>query len=88
MKAHAPDLTKNTAALITLPHAVKGRKGFVKLAAAQQRNVLTAFRLKAADAKFIDSYCQKYDMTKTELIQRAIQCYTGYNGRNAKDLLK
>jgi hypothetical protein len=88
MNAPAPDLTHNTAALLSLPHAVKGKRGFLKRPAAQKRNVLYAFRLKETDAKFIDSYCQKYDMTKTELIQRALQCFTGYNGKNAADLLK
>lgn len=85
---NAPDLTHKTAALLSLPHSVKGKRGFVKRPAAQKRNVLYAFRLKETDAKFIDSYCQKYDMTKTELIQRALQCFTGYNGKNAADLLK
>jgi hypothetical protein len=88
MNAPAPDLTHKTAALLSLPHAVKGKRGFLKRPAAQKRNVLYAFRLKETDAKFIDSYCQKYDMTKTELIQRALQCFTGYNGKNAADLLK
>ena len=88
MNAPAPDLTHKTAALLSLPHAVKGKRGFLKRPAAQKRNVLYAFRLKETDAKFIDSYCQKYDMTKTELIQRALQCYTGYDGKNAAALLK
>jgi hypothetical protein len=84
---NVPDMT-TTGALLSTPHAVKGKRGFLKRPAAQKRNVLYAFRLKEADAKFIDSYCHKYGMTKTELIQRALTCYTGYDGKNADALLK
>jgi len=37
---------------------------------------------------FVEAYCEKYGMTKTELLQRALTCYTGYDGKNAKQLLK
>lgn len=83
-----PDLTKKTGALVTLPHAVKGKRGFITRPKAQKRSALVSFRLKPADVKFIDSFCDKYGMTKTELLQRALTCYTGYDGKNAAQLLK
>ena len=83
-----PDLTKKTGALVTLPHAVKGKRGFVTRSNAEKRSALLAFRLKAADVRFVEAYCDKYGMTKTELLQRALTCYTGYNGKNAAQLLK
>jgi hypothetical protein len=84
----APDQSQKTAALVTLPHAVKGKRGFITRPTAQKRTALISFRLKAADMRFIDAYCDKYCMTKTELLQRALNCYTGYDGKNAKQLLK
>jgi hypothetical protein len=83
-----PDLTKKTGALVTVPHAVKGKRGFVTRSNAEKRSALLAFRLKAADVIFVEAYCEKYGMTKTELLQRALTCYTGYDGKNAKQLLK
>lgn len=83
-----PDLTKKTGALVTLPHAIKGKRGFITRPTAQKRSALLSFRLKPADVKFVEAYCQKYGMTKTELLQRALTCYTGYDGKNAAQLLK
>ena len=83
-----PDVTEKTGALITLPHAIKGKRGFITRSTAEKRSALLSFRLKAADVRFVDAYCDKYGMTKTELLQRALTCYTGYNGKNAAQLLK
>jgi len=83
-----PDLTQATGALVTLPHAVKGKRGFLRVPDADKRNTTVAFRITAADCEFIDAYCEKYGMTRTELFQRSLTCYTGYNGKNGKALLK
>lgn len=88
MQSTIPDLTTKTGALVTLPHAVKGKRGFTRISKAQQRTALLAFRLKEADVRFVDAFCEKYGMTKTELLQRALACYTGYDGKNAKQLLR
>jgi hypothetical protein len=81
-----PDLTQATSALVTLPHAVKGRRGFLKVAKKNQRSITVAFRVTVSDAEFIDAYCDKYGMTRTELLLRSLTFYTGYNGENIETM--
>ena len=82
-----PDLTQATSALVTKPHAVKGRRGFLRVADADKRSITVAFRITAADCEFIDAYCEKYGMTRTELFQRSLTYYTAYTGKNSNELL-
>lgn len=65
----------------------KKKRGFQKVSDQDRRNAYIRFLLRDQDLKFINEFCEFYAMTKTEFILRSIQCYTGYNGRNAKSVM-
>jgi hypothetical protein len=70
-----------TGALLTPPQAVKGKRGFQPVKGSELRSEGISFRMKAKDIEFINAYCKKYDITKTELFLRSLNLFTGYDGK-------
>lgn len=66
-------------------HSMKGKKGFRKVD--NPKNSVFQIRVNTEVKNFMDLYCQKFGITKTQLIMGALECYTGYNGENANECL-
>lgn len=64
----------------------KGLKGFSKVA--KPKDATFTFRLKSETNKFIEDYCAISGITKTQLILASIQCYTRYDGKNGRQIIK
>lgn len=64
----------------------KGLKGFSKIDTPKDTRI--AVRLKTQTNKFIEDYCAINGITKTQLILASIQCYTGYDGKNGRQIIK
>ena len=76
-----------TGALLTPPQAVKGKRGFQPVKRSEVRSEGISFRMSAKDIDFINEYCKKYDITKTELFLRSLNCFTGYDRKNSNEIL-
>lgn len=64
----------------------KGMQGFVK--AEIPKDAKFTFRLDASTNKFIEDYCAINSISKTQLMLASLQCYTGYNGKNGRQIIK
>jgi hypothetical protein len=63
----------------------KGVKGFQKLD--KPKEDVIQIRVSGDVKDFINSFCVKNGITKTQLIMGSLECYTGFNGTNAKEIL-
>jgi hypothetical protein len=66
-------------------HSKKGHKGFIRVK--NPKDSVFQIRVSSDVKNFMDQYCQKFEITKTQLIMGAIECYTGFNGSNASKCL-
>jgi hypothetical protein len=63
----------------------KGVKGFQKLD--KPKEDVIQIRVSGDVKDFINSFCVKNGITKTQLFMGSLECYTGFNGTNAKEIL-
>ncbi len=63
----------------------KGVKGFQKLDKPKEN--IIQIRVSEDVKGFIDLFCSKNGITKTQLIMGSLECYTGFNGTNANEIL-
>jgi hypothetical protein len=79
-------LPETTGVLVALPHYEKGKRGF--LTKKVKRNSAVLLRITPAMHDFLHEYASIFGCTVTELLLRGVECTTGYNGKNAKTILK
>jgi hypothetical protein len=66
--------------------AVKGVRGFAK--STNPKNQFVKVKVTTETKKFLESYCEKYEITKTQLILAALEWYSGFNGTNGDQIMK
>ena len=71
--------------LIAPPKSVKGRRGFIR-SKVKRDNVL-GIRVTDDQREFIQSYCQIYGISMTELFLQGLQCLTRFDGTNKRQVL-
>jgi hypothetical protein len=64
----------------------KGKRGFVKKEVKRDSAILLRVTNDMHD--FLNEYAGTFGCTVTELLLRGVECTTGYNGKNAKQILK
>lgn len=65
--------------------SIKGKKGFRKID--NVKDEIIHIRVNSEVKDFMNQYCQKYGITKSQLLMGALECYTGFNGDNASECL-
>lgn len=70
----------------SVSHSKKGHKGFIKVE--NKKDIQIKIVVDKITKSFLDDYCQTAGISKTQLIMGALECYTGYNGENAKECIQ
>ena len=67
-------------------HTKKGSKGFNK--ALKPKNEVIQFRVSSEVKSFIEEYCNLNEINITSLLLAGLECYTYFDGSNAKAVLE
>jgi hypothetical protein len=70
----------------TETQAKKGHRGFVKKQ--KPKDIQITLRMTTDTKLFLNEYCKVNDISITSLLLAGIECYTGYNGSNHKEIIQ
>jgi hypothetical protein len=84
MKTMTPNIKESQLAK-SKKRAFKGVRGFAK--SENPKKELVAVRVTTETKDFLETYCKKYEITKTQLILAALEWYSGFNGANGEQIM-
>lgn len=80
--------SETTGVLVAMPNARPGKEGFISIPKRQKRDKLLNFKVNEDMYLFLKTYSGVIGCSMTEIIMRGIECTTGFNGHNGKELIR
>ena len=64
---------------------VMGKRGFIP--SPNPKDKILKVKVTTETKNFIESFCNVWRITQSELVLRSIECYTGFDGKNGNEII-
>lgn len=80
--------SETTGVLVAMPNARPGKEGFISKPKRERRSIQVRIQVTKDMYEFLKTYSGVIGCSMTEVIMRGIECTTGFNGHNGKELIR